>query len=126
MFLKGKLGVQLWPYWHYGVLLLYGQSLAMNHLIATKQLNVVKLDQYLDYPSYFDESIFKVLHIHVFHGDGLFSKFQFKAGSYDNMNYDESKTNIAKYYALKIALEAKRTPFGTLVESLRNVSNKKI
>lgn len=39
----GKLGVALWPDWHYGVLLLYGQHLALNHLIANKQINVVKL-----------------------------------------------------------------------------------
>lgn len=40
---EGKLGVALWPDWHYGVLLLYGQHLALNHLIAMKQIHVVKL-----------------------------------------------------------------------------------
>lgn len=65
---EGRLGVQLWPHWHYGVLLLYGQSLVMNHLIQTKQLNIVKLHNYLDYPSHYNENINKIIHIHVFHG----------------------------------------------------------
>ncbi len=38
---QGKLN--LWPYWHYGVLLLYGQNIAINHLIATNNINVIKL-----------------------------------------------------------------------------------
>ncbi|CAF4300449.1 unnamed protein product, partial [Adineta steineri] len=29
-----KLGVMLWPEWHFGVLLLYGGHLAINHLIT--------------------------------------------------------------------------------------------
>lgn len=65
---QGKLGVQLWPDWHYGVLLLYGQNLIMNHLIQTKQLNIVKLIEYLDYPSHFNTDVNKIIHIHVFHG----------------------------------------------------------
>ena len=71
---EGKLGVALWPYWHYGVLLLYGQNLGLNHLIGSNQLNVIKLDELIDYPSANTESIFKKIHIHVFHGDDLFSK----------------------------------------------------
>lgn len=47
---EGKLGVILWPEWHYGVLLLYGQNLAMNHLIGLNQTNVVKIENYIDYP----------------------------------------------------------------------------
>lgn len=106
---EGKLGVLLWPYWHYGVLLLYGQNLFMNHLIATKQMNIVKLQNHLDYPAYFNDRVDKMLHIHVFHGDGMFSKFQFKAGKYDSMDYSKQNTEIAKFYALKMALEGKRT-----------------
>ena len=105
---EGKLGVLLWPYWHYGVLLLYGQNLALNHLIATNQINVVKLHDHLDYPSYFSNNINTMLHIHVFHGDDMFSKFQFKAGKYDNLNPYNENTNIAKFYSLKMALEGKR------------------
>lgn len=65
---EGKVGVLLWPYWHYGVLLLYGQNMVMNHLIQTKQLDIIKLQDYLDYPSYYSENVHKIIHIHVFHG----------------------------------------------------------
>ncbi len=64
----GKLGIQLWPEWHYGVLLLYGQNIAMNHLIETNQLKIIKHSDILDYPSANEVSIFDVIHIHVFHG----------------------------------------------------------
>jgi hypothetical protein len=87
---------------------LYGQSLALNHLIATNQMNVVKLEDMLDYPSYFDGNINKMIHIHVFHGDDLFSKFEFKANKYDQMNPDSYDQTNPKYYALKMALDAKR------------------
>ena len=103
---EGKIGVQLWPFWHYGVLLLYGQSVGLNHLIATRQINVVKLQDYLDYPSGNTYSIHRVLHIHVFHGDDLFSKFAFKMGKYDNMTVSDS--DEIKLYALRMALEGKR------------------
>jgi hypothetical protein len=104
--------------------LLYGQSLALNHLIETG-LNVIKLEDNLDYPSYYDNSVFKVLHIHVFHGDSMFSKFQFKLGAYDKMVYNSSQIHLVKYYALKMALDAKRTSYKQLVKLLNNETNKK-
>lgn len=122
---EGKLGVALWPYWHYGVLLLYGQNLFMNHLIATDQLSIVKLSNQLDYPAYFDEQVSKVLHIHVFHGDTMFSKFQFKAGKYDQLDYNEYDVQQAKYYALKMALEGKRLSASQLYELFLNQSARK-
>ena len=57
---ENKLGVLLWPYWNYNVLLLNGQNLAMNHLIATKQMNIIKLEKLLDIPSYNSNNIFRV------------------------------------------------------------------
>jgi hypothetical protein len=105
---------------------LYGQNLALNHLIATNQMNVVKLEEHLDYPSYFTANIFSILHIHVFHGDDMFSKFQFKAGKYNDMNPDKENINISKYYSLKMALEGKRLPENKLVQLFLNESNKKI
>ena len=105
---QSKLGILLWPEWHYGVLLLYGQNLAMNHLIATKQLNIIKMANLFDFPSSNDKSIFESVHIHVFHGDDLFSKFAFKAGNYDNMTVNENDKIKTRYYALSNALDAKR------------------
>ena len=123
---EGKLGVELWPEWHYGVLLLYGQSLGLNHLIATNQLNVVRLENLIDFHSGYTESIFKVIHIHVFHGGDLFSKFVFKEGKYDAMNVTAEQANVVKYYALKMALEGKRLPESQLVSDLNALSSKKV
>ena len=110
---QGKLGVEMWPYWHYGVLLLYGQNVAMNHLIATNTIHIVKLDDLLDVPSFSNTSdVFNVLHIHVYHNQQLFSKFQFKSGGYDNMTSElaslpnEAK-NLVNYYSLRMALESR-------------------
>lgn len=119
----GKLGVALWPDWHYGVLLLYGQTLALNHLIASEQAHVVKLENHLDYPSGNSHSINKVLNIHVFHGDDMFSKFAFMAGKYDNMTVTESEE--IKLYCLKMALEGKRFAPSDLLKMLNEqVANK--
>jgi len=122
---ENKLGVLLWPYWHYNVLLLYGQNLALNHLIATKQMNIIKLEKLLDIPSYNSNNIFSVLHIHVFHSDKIFSKFIFKAGNYNNINPNKENTNIIKYYSLKIALESSRLIENELTKLFLNESNRK-
>ena len=137
---EGKLGVELWPEWHYGwvyldiryfleftfkylflksVLLLYGQSLGLNHLIETNQLNVVRLEHLIDYHSGYTESIHKVIHIHVFHGGDMFSKFVFKEGKYDNMSVTDEQAKNVKFYALKMALEGKRLGEETLVADLQ-------
>lgn len=121
----GQLGVMLWPYWHYGVLLLYGQSLAMNHLIGSHQLNIIKIHDHLDYPSYYNNEINKMIHIHVFHGDDMFSKFQFKLGKYDNLNPDDHNVTLAKYYALKMALDGKRISENGLARMLKYEISKK-
>lgn len=119
---QGKLGVLLWPDWHYGVLLLYGQNIALNHLIGSKQLFVVKLNELIDYPTANTESIFKKIHLHVYHGEDLFSKFLFSLGRYDNMTVDENdaKATQIKYYALRMALESKRLSPKQLLTKLDN------
>lgn len=122
---ENKLGVLLWPYWHYNVLLLYSQNLVMNHLIATKQMNIIKLEKLLDIPSYNSNNIFSVLHIHVFHSDKIFSKFFFKAGNYNNINPNKENTNIIKYYSLKLALESNRLVENQLAMLFLNESNRK-
>ncbi len=96
----------------------------MNHLIETNQLNVVKLEKYLDYPSYYDDNVNKIIHIHVFHGDSMFSKFEFKAGKYDNIFYDE-KSDVAKFYALRIAIEAKKAHPTFLTQMLSKETSQK-
>jgi hypothetical protein len=131
---KGQVGTTNWPEWHYGVLLLYGQNLAMNHLIGSDQLNVVRLNNYIDYPSGNEQSVFDMLHIHVYHTDEMFSKFVFKMGRYDNMSvadYDSSnktrmyKYNKVKWFCLKIALDSKRIQPDGLYKMLLNETSSK-
>jgi hypothetical protein len=122
---EGKVGTMLWPFWHYGVLLLYGQSLALNHLIALNELNVVKLDELIDFPSANAQSVFRKIHIHVFHGHEMFSKFLFKLGKYDNMSVSNENATLVKYYALKMALEGKRTSEEKLYLQLVDVGKNK-
>ena len=119
---QGKLGVLLWPDWHYGVLLLYGQNIALNHLMGSKQLFVVRLNELIDYPTANAESIFQKLHLHVYHGEDLFSKFLFSIGRYDNMTVDEKdqKSSQIKYYALRMALESRRLTLKELSNKLTN------
>lgn len=71
-------------------------------------------------------SVFKVLHIHVFHGGEMFSKFEFKAGNYDKMEIpiNENATFI-KYYSLKMALEGKQTKSEDLFKQLNEETKKK-
>jgi hypothetical protein len=124
-----KLGTLMWPEWHYGVLLLYGQHLGLNHLIGSQQLNVVKLENQLDYPSGNNHSIFNMLHIHVFHGDNLFSKFVFKVGKYNNITLnmiDEEKSKLVNWFALKMALEGRNATKLQFSELYSNVTFNKI
>lgn len=104
---SGRLGVKSWPQWHYGVLSLYGQSLVMNHLIKSKQMNIIKLDNQLDYPSHSNISIDNIIAIHAYHTGRLFSKYELKLGKYDKFEGKDFNFNVVKYYSLKMALEAK-------------------
>lgn len=120
---NGQIGTWLWPYWHYGVLLLYGQNLALNHLIALNEsFQVISLSEMMDYPSGNDHTINDKLHVHVYHGEDMFSKFAFKNGFYDKLSEpsDELLLTQIKYYCLKMALNAKRTNGSLLNDILIN------
>ena len=123
--IEEQVGTLLWPYWHYGVLLLYGQNLAMNHLIGSNQLNVTCLERLIDYGSGNTDSVFSALHIHVFHGDDLFSKFAFRSGKYDNLTSPIDMKDQVKYYCLYNALESKRKSAIELHNLLKSVIQKK-
>jgi hypothetical protein len=95
--------------------------------MGRNELNVVKLHELIDYPSGNSESIFSKLHIHVYHGDNLFSKFYFRAGRYDNMTSDINDDNqyLIKYYCLKMALEGKFNSPQQLNQILNQVTENK-
>ena len=121
-----KVGTILWPEWHYGVLLLYGQCMAMNHLIVSKEINVVKLENLIDYGSGNTESIFNKIHIHVFHGEDMFSKFMFRDRRYDNLPLPYNDTSLIKFYCLNIALESRRKTHIEMVKMLNDVIKMKL
>jgi hypothetical protein len=105
---QGKLGVQHWPDWHYGVVSLYGQNLAMNHLISSGRINITKLENLLDYPTTNEELVHQKVHLHVFHSASVFSKFAFKGGKYNNITLPINNTHLIQYYCLNIALDSKK------------------
>jgi hypothetical protein len=117
---KGKLAAIHWPDWHYGVVLLYGQNLAMNHLISSRRINIKKLDNLIDFRSINVDLLSSVVHIHVYHGSDMFSKSAFKAGAYNSITLPINDTHLVKYYCLSMALESKRM---ALVE-FKNLSEK--
>jgi hypothetical protein len=90
-----KLGALLWPDWHYGVLSMYGTHLAVNHIIASEKVHIQNGDQLLDQPTTnTDQNDIEKnnrLHLHCWHTDVQFSKFQFKANRY---NYIDPHTLI--------------------------------
>lgn len=85
-----KLGVLLWPDWHYGVLSMYGTHLAVNHLLASEKLDIRKADHLLDQSTtnkdQHDLEKNNRLHLHCWHTEKPFSKFQFKANKYNSID----------------------------------------
>ena len=122
---KGQLGVMNWPDWHYGVLSMYGNAMALNHLSGSNQMNVVKLNDLIDFPSSNTLNPNQKIHIHVFHTDELFSKFAFKSNKYDNMTVADKDLDKINYYCLKMALDGKRIAPADLNNLLNQVASPK-
>jgi hypothetical protein len=99
----------------------------LNHLIKTKQLNVPKLNELIAYSSGSALSINSKLHIHVYpNTNGLFSKFAFKRGDYDNMTINSQDAAQIKNYCLRMALESKRTKNDKLLKQLLREIKRKV
>ena len=108
---RQEVGTINWPDWHYGVLSMYGNAMALNHMSGSQISNVIKLNMLIDWPSSNDLNPNTKVHIHVYHSHERFSKFVFRMGQYDNItasavaNMDMSKIS---YYCLRLALESRR------------------
>ena len=82
---------------HYGVLLLYGQHLALNHLVAQNELHLIIGQNLLDQsttntnPQYVREGI--RLNLHCWHTDDRFSKFAFKMGHYNRTELEKFRND---------------------------------
>ncbi|CAF1100224.1 unnamed protein product, partial [Brachionus calyciflorus] len=119
------LGNLLWPDWHFESLSFYGQNIIMNHLIKTKQLNIINLKDYLDFPSDSKTNIDEIIQIHVGDEKDVFSKFQFKEGKYDNFTTNVEYPENVKNYSLRMALESKRMSYEELNKLFLIISERK-
>lgn len=85
-----KLGILLWPDWHYGVMTMYGTHLAINHLVGSNGFHIQLGNRYLDqWTTLHDQKDLELnqrIHLHCWHSEEDFSKFLFKANRYDNLN----------------------------------------
>jgi hypothetical protein len=92
-----------WPRWYKWVSILYGTEIAVNHLVENICIDYGKLD----YFSTSKDSIREHPHIHCWHSDECFSKFQFVAGKYDHTDLDGLDIDKVQDYCLYIALKSK-------------------
>ncbi|MCM3735098.1 hypothetical protein M3215_04525 [Bacillus cytotoxicus] len=93
-----------WPSWYRGVASMYGCEIAANHFVDQITIDPKRLD----FGSASPESIDDHPHIHCWHTNNMFSKFQFTAGKYDDLSTDHLDINRIKDYCLFIALKSKQ------------------
>jgi hypothetical protein len=93
-----------WPGWYKGVTTMYSCEIAVNHLVDEFEIDGDKLD----YGSAASDSITDHPHIHCWHTNNLFSKFEFEAGNYDGLSTENLDINKVKNYCLYIALKSKQ------------------
>jgi hypothetical protein len=90
-----------WPSWFKGVSLLYATEIATNHLVDKFEAR----PDLLDFDSTSRDSIYSHPHIHCWHTDNLFSKFQYEYGAYDNIVPEDN--DEIRHYCLRMSLDAK-------------------
>ena len=91
-----------WPGWYRGVTSMYSNEIAINHIIDHL---VIEPDK-LDFDSTSDDRIESHPHIHCWHTNDLFSKFQFAAGHYNQLRMETLNPSIIKDYCTFISLKA--------------------
>lgn len=93
-----------WPGWYKGVTTMYAAEIAVNHLVD----QVIKDGIKIDFGSSSSNLIHNHPHIHCWHTDSMFSKFQFCADKYDHLDTKDLDKNIIKNYCLHVALMSKQ------------------
>ncbi|MEJ6952472.1 DUF7164 domain-containing protein [Natronospora cellulosivora (SeqCode)] len=92
-----------WPGWFKGVTSMYSCEIAVNHLV-----DQFKIDgQKLDYGSAACDTIDNHPHIHCWHTNKVFSKFQFEAGNYDHLAFEDLDIDKVNNYCLYMGLKSK-------------------
>ena len=134
---------------HYGVLLLYGEHIAVNHLVATNQLKAMLGYDLID-QSTTDDTVeymqkHKRLHMRARHANETFSKFAFKTGGYNQTDLEKYRNDTTarayvrtdlfvelqlKYMflliclkSMRMALESKYMTSEELLGMLRNATS---
>ncbi|CAF4322243.1 unnamed protein product, partial [Rotaria sp. Silwood2] len=123
-----RTGILLWPDWYYGVLLLYGCELAINHLRLSENINIglahTLLDQSTTNKDPYDLEKNNRLHLHCWHTQEDFSKFSFKAGKYNRIHPRKFINDTsASGFAMRMALESRLMSYIGLKEELMNAKN---
>jgi hypothetical protein len=91
-----------WPGWYKGVTTMYSNEIAINHLIDALQI----YPEEIDFDSTSADTILKHPHIHCWHTDRPFSKFEFAFGNYNHLAIDKLNINCIKDYCIYISLKA--------------------
>lgn len=93
-----------WPGWYKGVLTMYSAELAVNHLFESVSFAREQLDCRSDTRN----PVSLHPHIHCWHTDHLFSKFQFVEGKYDHLSLEGLNLDIVSEYCLAMALRSRK------------------
>lgn len=121
-----KIGTDLWPFWHHGVLSMYGASMSLNHFAGSNQLNIIPLKNLIDHSSASMEEVSSKILIHTYQTYETFSKYSFKEGKYDHMKINDNQAKFIKFYCLKNALESKNMTNFQLRNLFNNQSSNKL
>jgi hypothetical protein len=93
-----------WPEWFEGVSSMYATEIAINHLVPNLKLDT-KLQ--LDGHSTSLGSVDDHPHIHCWHTNERFSKFEWEGGRYDSIDPQTLDLNVIRDYCTALALRAK-------------------
>eukprot|EP00730_Choanoeca_flexa_P013090 TRINITY_DN4954_c0_g1_i1.p1 TRINITY_DN4954_c0_g1~~TRINITY_DN4954_c0_g1_i1.p1 ORF type:complete len:667 (+),score=176.02 TRINITY_DN4954_c0_g1_i1:114-2114(+) len=91
---------------HEGVLLLYSQELAVNHLYAIGKPIVLHQWATMDVPTIEPHPTCMARMLHVYHGSDRFSKFAFYADKYRNLDMADYDLRKIRDYVTWMALDA--------------------
>ncbi len=92
-----------WPGWYRGVLTMYADELAVNHLVDEFERDRAALDASSVSPL----PAAQFAHAHCWHTSETFSKFAYRTGAYDDVDPDELDVAQVRYYCLWHALRAR-------------------
>ena len=112
------IGTANWPSWHHGVLLLYGGQLAINSCGHAGGFD--KDAENLDFPSSSGDLVRHHAHLHTWQNQQAFSKFSFASGEYDHVVLDDLDLEVAKDYAMYMALKSNHKGIQKNVTTIRH------